>query len=851
MTDTTKQIQTIEKWLRVFCVPGQVVSIQALYGPRSAKSRCTGDLAEAARIAVELDATQPMGVYFTLNPVRPDLGGTPTFPKDPDIVERHWLPIDVDPRRPSGTSSTRAEMLCAWNVLDRCRGALDSAGLLNPVIAFAGNGWHLCYPVLLANDDQGKTLVKDVLSALADRCGDPVSKEEEGRLRKGEYLDVPKAAIGKECHDAKRIWACYGTMKRKGQSTIDRPHRLASLVSGEQWDRTTAMANVGKLRSLLAAWQFASDTRKGRPQTSESTYASAAIKQELAALAAASVGDRNNQLNRSSFALGQLVASGALLQGEVEVALLNAALSTGLNEAESRTTIRSGMAAGLQQPRDLARISQPAARTASTIVEAEQPLPCAAETKTPVFPLEIFPPMVRRFCTEGARSLCCPVDYLAIPMLCVAASAIGASRALRLTKDWWVMPTLYACVVAPPGSAKSPAASRAIAPIKSQQRLNLLQYRSEMDRWNETEKEHRGDKPVYHRTHATSTTVEKLAAVLQDTSRGLFLHRDELVGWIAGMDQYRDGGKGDDRQFWLSLWDNHDFSIERKCHEDGMPITAARPYVSIFGTIQPDVVRKLSTRDEQDGFIERILFAFPDSARERKWDWNGISDEARKGWESLVHRLYSLSLADTIDEGLLPRFMHFEPGGAAAWEEWYDTHQLLRKDLPQSLHACHAKMETYCARFALLIELLWYASPEMASFAPDGTPGVSGVAVDGAARLTNYFLQMAAKTYSYLEVTGDDRRVGKAVEWIQKNGGSATCRHLYSYRVAGVRGKADAEKLIGLLADRGLGRLTQDKSGNGQVVLHFHLHGNGADSADEKANGADSADKVQTQKSAR
>ncbi len=82
-------------------------------------------------------------------------------------------------------------------------------------------------------------------------------------------------------------------------------------------------------------------------------YASKALADELAALARTSKGGRNARLNQAAFALGQLVAVGLLGRGSVEAALSGVALSIGLGEVEARDTIKSGLKAGLKEPRKL------------------------------------------------------------------------------------------------------------------------------------------------------------------------------------------------------------------------------------------------------------------------------------------------------------------------------------------------------------------------------------------------------------------------------------------------------------------------------------------------------------------
>jgi hypothetical protein len=61
--------------------------------------------------------------------------------------------------------------------------------------------------------------------------------------------------------------------------------------------------------------------------------------------------NRNNTLNKAALKLGHYVGGGILTYADVEEALLRAALACGLLESDARATIRSGLAAGIQEPR--------------------------------------------------------------------------------------------------------------------------------------------------------------------------------------------------------------------------------------------------------------------------------------------------------------------------------------------------------------------------------------------------------------------------------------------------------------------------------------------------------------------
>lgn len=80
-------------------------------------------------------------------------------------------------------------------------------------------------------------------------------------------------------------------------------------------------------------------------------YGQKALAEELALLASAMEGERNESLNRAAFRLGQLVAGGQLERPGVEAGLFGLAVNRGLPEREARATIASGLEAGQREPR--------------------------------------------------------------------------------------------------------------------------------------------------------------------------------------------------------------------------------------------------------------------------------------------------------------------------------------------------------------------------------------------------------------------------------------------------------------------------------------------------------------------
>jgi hypothetical protein len=349
-----RQIAAIEKWLKVFVAPGQAVELRALHVlGKDAVGEVFGDMHALAAKAADLDAAGAVGVYFTPNPIRPDLIGSRTFAKDVDIIRRRWLLIDCDPLRPKGLSATSEERTAAWSVMGSVFATLQAWGMNGAVTGDSGNGYHVVYPIDLPNDDTIKTLIQSFLKALAAQCGDAISPEERKLVKEGHCLSVAKAIIDTSVYNASRIWKLPGTRSKKGEATFDRPHRFAKLIDGMAWTAETAQANNGALPKVLEVLNRIVEIRRGRPETNEKTYALAALKQECQAVVNAVVGERNNQLFKSAAALAELVAAGALSREEVEAALATTAKSAGLEDAEIAATIKSGFKHGEQKPRDL------------------------------------------------------------------------------------------------------------------------------------------------------------------------------------------------------------------------------------------------------------------------------------------------------------------------------------------------------------------------------------------------------------------------------------------------------------------------------------------------------------------
>ena len=106
-------------------------------------------------------------------------------------------------------------------------------------------------------------------------------------------------------------------------------------------------------RPRKTAGEAKSKRKRGRDTSKTNGYSSAALSYEAERVANAGEGERNDTLNRAAFAMGTLIGAGTLERPEVESVLEDAAVQCGLTINEARTTITSGIEAGIKNPREI------------------------------------------------------------------------------------------------------------------------------------------------------------------------------------------------------------------------------------------------------------------------------------------------------------------------------------------------------------------------------------------------------------------------------------------------------------------------------------------------------------------
>ena len=326
----------------------------------------------------------------------------------------------------------------------------------------------------------------------------------------------------------------------------------------------------------------------------------------------------------------------------------------------------------------------------------------------------LLPDPFRSWIKDIAERASCPLDLPAVSAIVCIASVAGRKVAIRpeAHDDWTVVPNLWGMGVLPPGwlkthcleEPKKPlarlekeardkhaaalldhAVTEAVATAQTEAAKAALKDRARKKNGvAATEAELRElateatakavlVPPRYAATSSTMRTVEKLGELLAENPDGLLLYRDELMGFLKGLE--KQGHEGD-RAFYLEGWNgNGSYSYDRIGRGS---LFIPSNTVSILGGIQPGrlsaYIRGFGSGENDDGLISRFQLAvYPDTdqpfSHVDRWPDTEAKNQAYAVFEKLAS-LDSSSIGVTAgDDGDIP-YLRFDDDAQSFFNEW-------------------------------------------------------------------------------------------------------------------------------------------------------------------------------------
>ena len=363
------------------------------------------------------------------------------------------------------------------------------------------------------------------------------------------------------------------------------------------------------------------------------------------------------------------------------------------------------------------------------------------------FPVDIFPEAVQDIITATNECLNFPTDFTGSSMLYAAAVAIGNTHRVEIKSGWQESSCMFLAIVGRAGTNKSHPLSFALQPINHNDDQRYKEYEKEKMEFvrvsdlSKAERKKQGlgnpTKPVWKQSLVNDFTPEALADVHKFNKRGIGVYVDELATWFNNFNRYN---KGSEEQFWLSVWNGKGIRINRKTSE---PTNIPMPFIPVIGTIQPGVLKDLAYNRTENGFLDRLLFAYPHNLKKEYWSEEELDPEISKNWHTIISRLLDIPLHQDRTCNPKPEVLRFT---SEAKQLLYDWQRKLTDESNnrenEAICGINAKMEMYAARFALLLQMMRYACGE------DDKKAVTAEAMKGALKLAEYFKRTAIKVHN-------------------------------------------------------------------------------------------------------
>jgi Protein of unknown function (DUF3987) len=410
----------------------------------------------------------------------------------------------------------------------------------------------------------------------------------------------------------------------------------------------------------------------------------------------------------------------------------------------------------------------------------------------------------------AAAAGCCP-DYVAMPLLATASALIGNARCAQATPGWSEPPHIWTCVVGDSGDGKSPGADcilRDVLPELERRMIGdfpdrLREWKADTERIKTLDEDWKDKVRAAHKKSETAppppadvsppepqaprlrqndVTVEKVATLLACAApKGLLIVRDEMAGWLGGMNQYHDAG----RSFWIEAYGGRPYRVERQ--KNPMPIDVTRLVVAAYGGTQPE---KLATmlQDADDGLFSRVMWAWPSPVPFRLGREKPGADWAIEA----LNRLRELELeAPFVAEGMpRPLMVKMAPEALPLMEAFARDMQAAQQEAGGLMRSAFGKARGLTLRLSLVLEMLWWTAQGGMTFPPIILSVKAFLAA--AALVAEYFMPMAERVYGDAAATETERNAATLARWIIKT--KATEVHVrFLQREARLPGLREAE----------------------------------------------------------
>ena len=316
--------------------------------------------------------------------------------------------------------------------------------------------------------------------------------------------------------------------------------------------------------------------------------------------------------------------------------------------------------------------------------------------------LEGLPDVVTNMISENSEKFAVPLEF-SIAGAIMAISGAAGNKATLQTPGFDNAPNIFVGNIAPSGSGKTHSTRRMLAPLIA---IDAEMQRNSMRELDAARREQQANKtvnvtlPTYRQIFVEDFTPESLFNVINQNPAGVIIHDEELVNKFNDWDKYKRGAGG--AKDMLKLFDRTAKTVSRKGSD---PIFIEKPFVSIFGGMQPAILKNHFSKGDlmADGTMARFLLFFRPDVKDEGMKGEDISEYVSRKWSELINTIHRAAPAGIF---------HLSPDAELLYRNYteYTRTKKNEKDpfneRDSYLQSVYAKLNINVLRLALIASIM-------------------------------------------------------------------------------------------------------------------------------------------------
>lgn len=251
------------------------------------------------------------------------------------------------------------------------------------------------------------------------------------------------------------------------------------------------------------------------------------------------------------------------------------------------------------------------------------------------FPVSHLMPEIQEYIENISEMFQVPRDMVTLAVY--VATAVSAGCRVTTHDGIYVNKlSLWSIIVGISGAGKTEFAKKVFEPILRRNAKYVQEYENALKEWNG-----KGKEPESKDFRIHSITLEALVEKINLNEDGLLLYRGELSGWVGSFGKY----SRDDAEYasWIEVWDGNTFPVHTKTGNKKF-INAKDPVLSVFGGVQPHIMKKFAKADFLgSGFLGRLLMVYPPLCYPESAPTGDFKTHLLEFWQKFIDNNYNVS----------------------------------------------------------------------------------------------------------------------------------------------------------------------------------------------------------------